>query len=108
MTLPVPNLQAPLVSVKGPNGKEIGKGFLVPPWNSFFQQLVQPAPAVATVIQNPFTANANGTVILFGATSVHLTRGTKILNLTGQIIIPISIGDTVSWTGPATVQFLGA
>jgi hypothetical protein len=108
MTLPVPNMQAPLVSVKGPNGKEIGKGFLVSPWNSFFQQLVQPAPAVVDVTQNPFTANANGTVIITGASTVTLTRGTTVIGLTGQIIIPISIGDTVSWTGPATVQFLGA
>jgi len=99
MTLPVFNLSAPMVDK---NGK------LLSPWNSFFQQLTQPAPAVAAVSASPFTANANGTVILTGATTIALIRGQTIINLTGQRIIPISIGDTVSWTGPATVQFLGA
>lgn len=108
MTLPVPNLQAPLVTVKDSKGNVIGTGTLIPPWNSFFQQLVQPAPAVASVTQNPFTANAKGTIILTGATTITLIRGTVHISLTGQRIIPISIGDTVSWTGPATAQFLGA
>lgn len=99
MTLPVPNMQAPLVDK---NGK------LLPPWNSFFQQLVQQAPAVAPATQNPFTANANGTLILKGAASITLTRGSTNIDLTGQVIIPISIGDTVSWSGPASAQFLGA
>lgn len=102
MTLPVPNLSSAIVAIKG------GMGFLVPPWNSFFQQFVQPAPAVASVAASPFKANANGTVILTGATSVTLTRGSVGIDLTGQRIIPISVGDTVSWTGSATVQFLGA
>ncbi len=99
MTRPVPNLLAPVVD-------KLGK--LLPPWNSFFQQLVQAAPAVANVTLNPFQANANGSLILTGATTISLTRGSITISLTGQRIIPISIGDTVSWTGPATVQFLGA
>lgn len=100
MTLPVPNINAPLVD-------KLGK--LLPPWNSFFQQFVQKAPAVANVTSpSPFTANANGTVILIGATTISLTRGSIIIDLTGEKIIPVSVGDTVSWTGPATVQFLGA
>lgn len=99
MTLPVPNLQSPLVDK---NGK------LLSPWNSFFQQLVQQAPATVTVTQNPFTANANGTLILTGAANIVLTRGITPINLTGQRIIPISIGDTVSWSGNAVAQFLGA
>lgn len=99
MTQPVPNLGAKLVDAMG---------YLIPPWNSFFQQLVQRAPAVAVVPASPFTANANGTVILTGATTISLTRGTVAISLTGQRIIPISVGDTVAWTGPATVQFLGA
>lgn len=100
MTLPVPNLNSPLVD-------KLGK--LLSPWNSFFQQLVQPAPAVAGVATSPFTANANGTVIFTGgAPVITLARGTISIVLTGQRIIPISIGDTVSWVGATTVQFLGA
>lgn len=99
MTLPVPNMTAALVD-------KLGK--IIPPWNNFFQQLVQAAPAVATVTAaSPFTANANGKVILTGAVTIDLTRGTDTVNLNGQRIIPVRIGDTVSWTGPATVQFWG-
>lgn len=100
MTLPVPNMQAPLVD----KDRKV-----LSPWNSFFQQLVQPAPAVATVTISPFTANANGTVIFTGgAPVITLTRGTDNIILTGQRIIPISIGDTINWVGATTVQFLGA
>lgn len=102
MTQPVPNLRSRLVDKFG---------YLIPPWNSFFQQLVQPAPAVASVgvSSTPFTANANGTLIIKGATTITLTRGTVSISLTGQIIIPIAVSDTVSWTGtPTSVQFLGA
>jgi len=100
MTLPLPNMLAPLVDKAGK---------ILSPWNSFFQQLVQPAPAVATVtLPSPFTANSNGTVILTGAVTVDLIRGADTINLNGQRIIPIRIGDSVAWTGPATVQFLGA
>ena len=111
MTRPVPNLQAAIVSVTftDDNGKkQTGKGFVIPPWNSWFQQFTQPAPAAVAVTLNPFTANAVGTVIITGATTITLTRGTSVFNLTGQTIIPISIGDEVSWTGPATVNFLGS
>lgn len=100
MTLPVPNMQAPVVDPK--------TGKLLPPWNSFFQQFVQQAPDVADVtLPSPFTANANGNVILTGAVTIDLTRGSVTINLNGQRIIPVRIGDTVSWTGAATVQFLG-
>lgn len=100
MTQPVPNLGSRFVDKDG---------YLLSPWNSFFQQLVQRAPAVAPVIANPFTANANGNLIIKGATTITLRRGTVNISLTGQIIIPISVGDTVSWTGvPTSVQFLGA
>lgn len=101
MTLPVPNLKAQVVDKQG---------YLLPPWNSFFQQLVQRAPAVQNVSGSPFTANQNGTVILKGAATVHLTRGNVSIDLSGvdPTIIPISISDTVTWTGSPTVQFLGA
>lgn len=100
MTLPVPNMNAPLVDLK--------TGKLVTPWNNFFQQLVQQAPAVASVtLPSPFSANANGKVILTGAVTIDLTRGDTTVNLNGERIIPVRIGDIVSWTGPATVQFWG-
>lgn len=109
MTNPVLNQKSPLVSVKDASGKEIGKGFIIPPWNSFFQQTTQKAPAITNVTQNPFTANANGTVIIKGAASVHLTRGKITIDVSAAIIIPISISDTITWTGvPTSVQFLGA
>lgn len=82
---------------------------IIPPWNSWFQQFTQIAPASIDVsTTNPFTANAMGTLIIQGATTVTLTRGTTVINLSTQEIIPISIGDTISWTGvPTLVQFLG-
>lgn len=99
MTQPVANLQAPLVDKSGK---------IIPPWNSFFQQFTQSAPAVVNVTQKPYTANTKGVLILTGATAITLTRGNVNINLTGQRIIPISIGDTVTWSGAATAQFLGS
>lgn len=108
MTLPVPNLTSALGKVtKDAKGNLFA--YLIPPWNSFFQQFVQPAPAVASVGTSPFTANANGTVIFSDGTPViTLIRGTINIVLTGQRIIPISVGDTVTWSGATSVQFLGA
>jgi hypothetical protein len=99
MTNPVVNLSSPLVDTKSGN--------VIPPWNSFFQQFTQAAPAVAPVTQNPFTANAIGKVVITGATTITLSRGSTSVNISGVEIIPISIGDTVSWTGPAIVQWWG-
>lgn len=100
MTRPLPNMNSALVD-------KLGK--IIPPWNSWFQQFTQNAPAAVDVsTTNPFTANAMGTLIIQGAATITLTRGTIVINLTGQVIIPISIGDTISWTGvPTLVQFLG-
>lgn len=100
MTLPLPNMNAPLVN-------RIGR--IIPPWNSWFQQFTKEAPEVVDFsTTNPLTVNANGTVILTTATTVSLIRGDVTIDLTGERIIPVSIGDTIVWTGPATVQFLGA
>ena len=109
MTNPVLNQQSPLVVVKDNNGKVIGQGYIIPPWNSFFQQSTQKAPAVVSVTQNPYQANANGTVIVLGGNTVKLTRGTTIIALgNGVFIIPINISDIVSWAGASSVQFLGS
>ena len=98
----LPNMFAALVDIK--------TGRIIPPWNTFFQQLVQAAPAVQDVSTgSPFTANVAGIVIFTGgAPVITLTRGTTNIVLTGQRIIPIAVGDTVSWVGATTVQFLGA
>ncbi len=100
MTNPVLNLSSPLVDPK--------TGKVIPPWNSFFQQFTQSAPAVSSIIQNPFTANAIGKVLIIGATAITLTRGNVSTVISGVKIIPISIGDTISWTGsPTTIEWWG-
>ncbi len=82
-------------------------GRVVPPWNSFFQQFTQQA-AAASVPTSPFTSNTQGNLIFStGAPAITLTRGTLVLTLTGQVIIPVSIGDVVTWVGVTTVNFLG-
>lgn len=99
MTLPVLNLTSPLVDKRGK---------LIPPWNSWFQQFSQNAPAVVSVTSSPFTANTKGTVIFSGAVfTITLIRGSVNINVSSQRIIPISIGDIVTWSGAPTVQFLG-
>lgn len=118
MTSPLPNMRAALVIVKDKNGNEIGKGYLADPWNSFFQQFTQQAPAVAAVspTSSPFSyqANQNGTLIVSGGTvsAISLTRGTVVIPLSTvrPLAIPISIGDTVTVTYSVlpTIQFLGA
>ena len=98
MTQPVLNISSPLVDIK--------TGKVIPPWNSFFQQFTQTAPAVSSVTQNPYTANTIGKLIIIGATTITITRGDVSTVISGVKIIPISIGDTVSWTGsPTSVQF---
>jgi len=108
-TRPVPNIQSAIGEAKNSRGIVIAKVFLLNPWSQWFQQFVQKAPAADTSITSPYTPNANGTLILTGATSVVLTRGNLNINLTnGQNIIPLGIGDTVSWASAASAQFLGA
>lgn len=105
MTRPVLNLNSPIGEIKG------NRVYVLPPWNSFFQQFVQQAPVIqdVTLYGSPFQANQNGTVIVQGAATTTLTRGLIAISLgAGQNIIPVSIGDIVSWTGGATVRFLGA
>lgn len=104
MTQPVLNLQAPLVSVKDSKGNVIGTGTVIQPWNSFFQQFTQAAPA-AVVATSPYTPNAKGTLITSAAVSTTLTRGGASFTFTTQRIFPMAIGDTITWAG-ATAQFL--
>ena len=100
-TRPVASIVAPLVDLK--------TGKLVAPWVQFFQQFVQKAPTIIDIsASSPYTANQLGTIIITGGTTIHLIRGAVTIVLSnGQAIIPISIGDTVSWA-TGTVKFLGA
>jgi hypothetical protein len=97
MTRPVPNTNSPLVDK---NGK------IINPWNIWFQQFSQQAPKVVTVTVSPYKANNFGTVIISG-TVVKLTRGLIIITFgtVTNLIIPVSIGDIVSWTTASYVQF---
>lgn len=104
-TRPVPNIQSAIA--QSADGKI--KVFLRNPWSQWFQQFVQKAPAAETSIQSPYTPNANGTLVIIGGTGVVLTRGSLSINLSnGQNIIPLGIGDTVSWASATSAQFLGA
>lgn len=98
-TNPVYNQNSPLVDKAGR---------IAQPWNSFFQQFTQKQAAIVDVSGlSPYTANVIGKLFLTGATTITFTRGSVSINLNGVRIIPISIGDTVSWTGPAVAQFAG-
>lgn len=118
MTQPVLNQQVALVTVRDNKGITIGSGFIVSPWNIFFQQLTQQAPEVAaiTLTGSPFNykANQNGTLIISGGTvsAIALVRGIVIIPLSTvrPLSVPISIGDTVrvTYTVAPTLQFLGA
>lgn len=103
-TRPVYNLTARFVD---------SGGYLVSPWNMFFQQFVQRAPAIQDVsgLGSPYIANQNGTIIVSSSTGASLRRGQVSILLqlnNGQVIIPISIGDEVFFNPGSVVQFLGS
>ena len=100
-TRPVPNIQSAIGEVRN------NRVFLIAPWIQFFQQFVQKAPTVIDVTVSPYTPNATGTLIITG-TGIVLTRGSVSINLVAaQNIIPMNIGDTVSWATASSVKFLG-
>ena len=100
-TRPVANTNSPSFDLK--------TGRFISPWIQFFQQFVQKAPTIIDVSsQSPYTANQLGTIIITGGTTIKIIRGDITITLAnGQAIIPISIGDAVSWAS-GTVKFLGA
>lgn len=116
LTIPLPNINSPLARVELiVNGKKlVGQAFIVPPWNSYLQQISQAASQVMSIAltSSPFsiTPNAHGTLIITGGTisNISLIRGAITINLTGQVIIPVRISDTISITYSVapTVQFL--
>jgi len=92
---PLPNLVSALV---GQGGR------LVKPWIQFLQQFVQEPPSITAVI-SPYQAVEPGYIIITGGGVITLTRGRVSITLTGQVIIPVSINDTV--TSPSgTMQFI--
>lgn len=92
---PLPNLGSPLV------GK---MGNLIKPWVQFLQQFVQKPPNIIAVV-SPYTAKEPGFVAITGGAVITLTRGNVYVVLTGQKIVPVSIGDVV--TSPSgTLQFI--
>ena len=113
-TRPVPNTQSAIAATA--DGKI--RVFLIAPWTQFFQQFVQKVAAAVPVVLNgsPFdyTPNQNGNVYVNGGTvsNLSLVRGLDVLDVTGQKIIPVGIGDTIRITyglGPLpTVKFLGS
>ena len=108
-TRPVPNTQSAVAATA--DGKI--KVFLITPWTQFFQQFVQKAPAPIDVSSSaqPYQANQRGKIIMnwpAGTPTVNFYREAPhpiIINLSGVRIIPIAIGDTLTWTfvgNPAT------
>ena len=92
---PLPNLISRIVDTGGN---------LVKPWIQFLQQFVQAPPAITTVIST-YKAVEPGYIIVTGGGVITLTRGKVTIVLTGQIIIPVSISDTI--TSPSgTLQFI--
>lgn len=71
---------------------------------SYLQQFTQAPPkfVAITVDTSPFsyTAKEPGFVFVAGGTvsALALTRGTDMLDMTGQKIVPVSINDTVTAT----------
>lgn len=100
-TRPVPNVLSPAV--------DIATGKLISPWMQFFQQFVQKAPTIIDVSTlSPYQANQNGTIIITGGTGISIKRGTITIALVnGQAIIPIAIGDIVTFAS-GTAKFLGS
>ena len=92
----VPNLKAALTD-------KLNK--IIPPWNSFFQQFTAVAKE-AEIPTSPYTPNTQGNLIFITApASITLTRGSLNITMTGQKIVPVAVGDTVTWSG-GSVRFL--
>src|SRR5450631_1884835 len=92
---PLPNLLAPIADKAGK---------LIRPWVQFLQQFVQQPPNFVAAV-SPYKAKEPGYIVVTGGAAITLTRGIVDIVLTGQKIIPVSIGDVV--TSPSgTLQFI--
>lgn len=89
-------------------------GNIVTPWIQYLQQFTQkPPPFVDIDVDiSPFsyTAVEPGFVFVSGGTvsAIALDRGSDTLNFTGQIQVPVSIGDivTVTYSVLPTITFI--
>lgn len=87
--------------------------YLFGPWRLFFQQFTQKAAAAVDIALTgsplTYTPNQNGNVYVSAATQILLLRGQDSLDLTGQKLIPIGIGDSleITYVGTPTIKFLG-
>ena len=108
-TRPVISSLSPIGEARDSSGKILAKVFAISPFTQFLQQFVQKAPTIIDISAlSPYTANQLGTIIVTGGTGISITRGPDTIVLAnGQAIIPIYIGDTVSWA-TGTVKFLGS
>lgn len=103
--IPLPNLVSPFVNATRN---------LIAPWNFYLQQFTQAPPNVADIVvgASPFSyvSKEPGNVSVTGGTvSVTiLTRGLINLDVSGQKLIPVSIGDavTVVYSVIPTLKFL--
>lgn len=105
MTLPVTNTQVPLVD---------SRGLITTGWQAFFQQFTQAPSGAMTlivtaspfsyIVKEPGLINVSGGIV----TSISLVRGSVIIDVTGQKLIPVSIKDTiiVVYTGLPNILFL--
>lgn len=93
--VPLPNLSAWFVDKKG---------CIVRPWISFLQQFVQAPPPFLNITPDPspfiYQASEPGTIAVIGGTvsQIDLIRGSDTLNVTGSILIPLSIADGIEIT----------
>ena len=108
-TRPVINSASAIGEARDNSGKVLAKVFAISPFTQFLQQFVQKAPTIIDISAlSPYTANQLGTIIITGGGGIHIIRGNITIIMAGaEAIIPISIGDTVSWTS-GVAKFLGA
>lgn len=89
-------------------------GTILPPWTQYLQQFTQAPPNFLELFPDisPFSYKAvePGMIAIEGGAvfGTTLTRGIISINVFGQILIPVSIADTVeiSFTDTPTVFFI--
>jgi hypothetical protein len=99
MRLPVPNISSAITDAAG---------MLVTPWNSWFQQFSQKAPKAIAITAVSYNSISPGSfIVTSGTPTISLIRGIVTITMTGQKVVPMSIGDIVTFSGAYTGYFLG-
>lgn len=117
MTLFIPNMLAPFgqgsVTINGRSYKF--NTYLIPPWNSFFQQFTQAPPPMLgiNIGASPFTYEAKevGNVLISGGTltDVALIRGNDTVSIGPVRLVPVGVRDLVRISYsviPTTIKFV--